>query len=287
MILGDGTPSSAFASATVLMLRDAPTGLEVFLLKRHGLSEVLGNAYVFPGGKLDLDDLQLVGQLDTPAAKLGEALGEPELEEGHAGALYVAAIREADEEAGVLFAALDADGEHATKALHGTRSSFRAVLQRVAVPLAASSLLPWSRWVTPLRSTRARKHFDARFFVAAAPLGQVPAHDQYEATESTWLTPEAALREYWEGHIELAAPQIMSLAQLARFAAVADVLSHANGRKPPRIQPEVFQDGEVSMVCYPGDPRHSTSLRLLPGPTRLYWRNDRYEPEGGLEALLT
>src|SRR5918993_1898897 len=129
--LGDGTPSSAFASATVLMLRDAPGGMEVFLLKRHGLSEVLGNAYVFPGGKLDRDDLQLVDQLDRPAAELGEALGEPDLVDTHAGALYVAAIREAYEEAGILFAALDPDGVGATKALHGARSSFRTVLQRV------------------------------------------------------------------------------------------------------------------------------------------------------------
>ena len=160
------------------------------------------------------------------------------------------------------------------------------MVHRVGVPLAASSLLPWSRWVTPLHSIRARKHFDARFFVAAVPPGQEPVHDQYETTESIWLAPEAALKEYWEGHIELAAPQIMSLAQLARFAAVADVLSQANGCKPPRIQPEVFQDGGVNIVCYPGDPRHSVSMRLLPGPTRLCWRNDRYEPEGGLDALL-
>ena len=29
------------------------------LLKRHGLSDVLGGAYVFPGGKLDASDAQL------------------------------------------------------------------------------------------------------------------------------------------------------------------------------------------------------------------------------------
>ncbi|MEO6291376.1 MAG: NUDIX hydrolase, partial [Burkholderiaceae bacterium] len=46
-------------AATVVMLRDTPTGMEVFLLKRHGLSDVLGGAYVFPGGKLDVADAQL------------------------------------------------------------------------------------------------------------------------------------------------------------------------------------------------------------------------------------
>ncbi len=47
------------ASATVVLLRDTPqqdasqAGLEVFLLRRHTESAVLGGAYVFPGGKLD------------------------------------------------------------------------------------------------------------------------------------------------------------------------------------------------------------------------------------------
>ena len=45
-------------AATVVLLRDTPQGLEVFLVKRHGLSDVLGGAYVFPGGKLD--DLSLI-----------------------------------------------------------------------------------------------------------------------------------------------------------------------------------------------------------------------------------
>ncbi|MEY4363626.1 MAG: hypothetical protein RLZZ24_978, partial [Pseudomonadota bacterium] len=44
-------------SATVVLLRDdRGEGLEVFLLRRHAASAVLGGAYVFPGGKLDLAD---------------------------------------------------------------------------------------------------------------------------------------------------------------------------------------------------------------------------------------
>jgi 8-oxo-dGTP pyrophosphatase MutT (NUDIX family) len=43
-------------SASVVLLRDSPHGLQVLLLKRHQASNVLGGAYVFPGGKLDADD---------------------------------------------------------------------------------------------------------------------------------------------------------------------------------------------------------------------------------------
>ena len=76
------------------------------------------------------------------------------------------------------------------------------------------------------------------------------------------------------------------LAHLARHANVASVLAEARGRRPPCIRPEPFeQDGE-RVICYPGDPLHSVAELALPGPTRLHWRNRRFEPEGGLAALL-
>ena len=69
-------------AATVVMLRDTAEGVEVFLLKRHGLSDVLGGAYVFPGGKLDPRDAELDMQrhLDRPPADLHGGLGEPDLD---------------------------------------------------------------------------------------------------------------------------------------------------------------------------------------------------------------
>jgi hypothetical protein len=140
--------------------------------------------------------------------------------------------------------------------------------------------------MTPAASLRSHKHFDARFFLAVVPPGQQPTHDQHETTASDWLAPATALHAYWQGRIQLAPPQIMSLAQLARHDRVATALAAARSRKPPRIQPEVFQDGGVSIVCFPGDERHSLGAPVMAGPTRLYWRNGRYEPESGIASLL-
>jgi 8-oxo-dGTP pyrophosphatase MutT (NUDIX family) len=282
----DSPPRSA---ATVVMLRDAPTGLEVFLLKRHGLSDVLAGAYVFPGGKVDLEDanVDLEAHLDLPARVLHSALGEPDLDELAAATLYVAALREAFEETGVLYAQ-GVDARQAALAGKMLREghAFDEMLAQLSLRLEASRLQPWSRWITPRVGAAARKRFDTRFFLAAVPAGQLPRHDNHEAVESMWLSPRAALRQYWEGRIEFAPPQILSLAHLARHDTVADALAQARLRSPPLVVPEPFELEGARCVCYPGDERHPVRERAMPGPTRLHYRNRRFEPFGGFDALF-
>ena len=139
-------------AATVIILRDSPGGLEVFLVKRHGLSDVLGGAYVFPGGKLDDSDLQLAeaAHLDQDSAALHGALAEPDLPIDVARGLYVAALREAFEECGVLFAH-DAAQHHSLQLAQAIREGrpFNQVLAELQLRLQTQALQPWSRWVTP------------------------------------------------------------------------------------------------------------------------------------------
>lgn len=277
------------AAATVVMLRDSAAGLEVFLLKRHGLSDVLGGAYVFPGGKVDIEDatIDVEVRLDAPASLLHTALAEPELDELAAAALYVAALREAFEETGVLYAqGVDAHQGNLAAQMMREGRTFEAVLAQLSLRLEASRLQPWSRWITPRVGGAARKRFDTRFFLATLPAGQLPQHDNHEATESMWVTPRAALRQYWDGQIELAPPQILSLAHLARHDCVAAAMAQARLRPPPLVEPEPFELDGARCVCYPGDERHSVRQRALPGPTRLHYRNRRFEPAGGFEELF-
>jgi 8-oxo-dGTP pyrophosphatase MutT (NUDIX family) len=286
----DASDSPVLAAATLVMLRDAPAGLEVFLLKRHGLSDVLGGVHVFPGGKVDLADarLEMLAHLDAPLHALHAALGEAQLDERTAAGLYVAALREAFEETGVLYAQ-GVDAEGAARALQLLREgrSFDEMLATLGLRLAASRLQPWSRWITPSVGGVMRKRFDTRFFISATPEGQVALHDGREATDSVWLAPREALRQYWNGLIELAPPQIMSLAHLARCDTVQAALEHARQRPPPVILPEAFEHDGVRIMCYPGDERHTVSERALPGPTRLHYRNRRFEPSGGFEGWFT
>lgn len=281
----DSPPRDA---ATVVMLRDTDAGLEVFLVKRAAASDVLAGAYVFPGGKIDEADSTLIAQLDQPLTVLHAALGEPETSAEHAARCYVAALREAFEESGVLYAhgataAQVAEATGLLRAGHG----FAEVLTRLQLQLDTRSVQPWSRWVTPRMASVSSKRFDTRFFVAAVPRVQTARHDDHEATASVWLAPRTALEHYRDGVIELAPPQIMSLAHLARHADVASVLAEARSRPPALVQPEPYDDDQgVRVLCYPGDPRHSVRERALPGPTRLRYGQRRFEPEDGFDALF-
>jgi 8-oxo-dGTP pyrophosphatase MutT (NUDIX family) len=209
------------ASATVVLLRDEPQkGLQVFLLRRHKASAVLGGAYVFPGGKLDEADCtpDVHAYLDASPQALHSSLGEPDLPPDTAAGLYVAAVREVLEECGVFYArlknhdALAHDAAHRQQwqqALHGGQA-FAEVLQSAGLRVDTQHLAPWSRWITPVQPSVTNKRFDTRFFVAVLPKGQHPIHDNIEAIDSVWLSPMDALTRYWSGGLPLAPPQIMT-----------------------------------------------------------------------------
>lgn len=245
-------------SASVVLLREAPAGFEVFLMRRHHNSAVLGGAYVFPGGKLDEADCepQALQQLGLNLAQCQALLREATTPLERAAGLFRAAARELQEEAGVT------------------------------LPDLQRHLTPWSRWITPKMASVSSKRFDTRFFLAVMPAEQSAAHDNLETTDSCWLSPQEALTKFWDLQIDLAPPQIMGLVHLARHRHMADVLDEARARGPVLVEPEPFDDQGTRTICYPGDPHHSVQVRALPGPTRLSFKPPRFEPPGGLLDLL-
>lgn len=290
------------ASSTVLLLRDVGMEPQVYMLRRHALSDVLGNMYVFPGGKLDPGDCEseALARIGSPLERLHELLGEPGLAPSMSAGLYFAACRETFEESRVLFArasgepkgapALTAEASDAVNAsiwamLH-EGSGFTEVLAAQGLELSTEALVPWSRWITPPVPSQMRKRFDARFFVAALPPGQTASFDGREATEGEWMTARHALRRFRDGGIDLGAPQIMSLLQLTQYRSTAEVLDAARGRRPPLIEPEPFELDGHRVVAYPGDERHSLRERVMIGPTRLHLRNKRFQLPVELDALL-
>ncbi|HMN94804.1 MAG TPA: NUDIX hydrolase [Hydrogenophaga sp.] len=285
---GDVVDTPPLPSATVMLLRDGAPGLQVLLMRRHGNTAVLGGVHVFPGGKLDPTDLlDRADAVDLSGALCRQRLAEPELEPAQALALHLAALRETFEECGLLPGSLADAAQLAAlreRTLAGTNLCSAA--SELGLGLKLSALLPWSRWITPRQPSVSNKRFDTRFFVALAPPEQDIVACARETTEVVWMTPRTALERYWAGDIDLAPPQIMSLSHLTRLGGADAVLDHARTRPPALIAPEPFDEDGVRVICYPGDPAHSQREAAWPGPTRLRFRNRRFEPEGGLDELL-
>lgn len=279
-------------AASVVMIRDGARGLEVLLVRRHTDSKVLGGACVFPGGKVDAadSDAGILARLDRTPSELHERLGEPSLAPASAASLYIAAAREAFEEVGVLYQQIGqtevATIDPSARASMQSGESFQALLTRLNVVLDTDALLPWSRWITPRQSVMMTKRFDTRFFLAAVPANQTAQHDEFETTETLWLTPRDALETYQAGEIQLAPPQIMGLLHLAPFTTVAQARADALSRKPPLIEPEHIEENGTRVLCYPGDERHSVRERGLPAATRLIWQGKHFQPPGGFAAIF-
>ncbi len=284
-------PSVPRDAATVLLLRDAPGGFEVFMVKRSGLSDVLGEAHVFPGGKIDVADssaamlarIHGLSELDTAA------LGE-DLPAERAAGMFVAAARETFEEAGVLLAhgagpesnpaqlnltPLSPASLTAARARLNAKEPFDAVLASINAQLDAAALVPWVRWVTPVQLA---KRFDARFFLAAAPVGQHAVHDDYEATHSEWLRPADAVARWQSESIQLAPATYMSLQHLALYESISAALADARSRRPPVIQPLGFEQEGARCLALPGDATHPVTARAIPGPLRMRWDGKCYQP---------
>src|SRR5262249_49373210 len=79
-------------AATLVLVRDGASGVEVFCVERHKKSGFLGGAIVFPGGKLDAGDED--GAWDARVTRSAFA--------GRERALAIAACRESLEEAAIL-----------------------------------------------------------------------------------------------------------------------------------------------------------------------------------------
>src|SRR5262245_61588833 len=71
---GSWMSATPLPASTVILLRDGPRSPEVLLLERHAKSEFLPDMYVFPGGRVDDDDLALGERAGISEAQARTAL---------------------------------------------------------------------------------------------------------------------------------------------------------------------------------------------------------------------
>jgi 8-oxo-dGTP pyrophosphatase MutT (NUDIX family) len=274
-------PVPILNAATVLLVRDAvdeagDPAIEVCMLRRNLASEFVAGAYVFPGGSVDPEDGD--AEMEAICAGLDDTRASQILGVDKGGlAFWVAALRECFEEAGVLLAYTQPKaGETVPTLLDTTDPAMAArfagyrqgvndgtiglldVCRAEGLVLAVDSVYYVARWITPELAPR---RYDTRFFITAAPVGQVARHDETETIATIWVRPGDALEQFEAGKIELLPPTIASLRDLVPFttttaaldwaAAVVDVVT---------ILPIVLvEDGRV-LVLRPGDAGYQEAL---------------------------
>lgn len=240
-------PVTPLPAATILLVRDAPGGLEVFMVKRHHQIDFVAGALVFPGGRVDKND-------SDPA--LVEFSDGGEAWDQGMRALGAAAIREAYEESGILLARDAGTKAFVTterlaqlepyrKALEKREVGLAEMLRKEQLRLAYDQLAHFAHWVTPENMP---KRFDTHFFLAKSPLGHEGSHDGRESVDSIWITPQGAISDRKKWNVIF--PTKCNLMKLADSTSVETALRTARATKPLTVIPwlEKGPDGQILRI---------------------------------------
>lgn len=211
-------------AATVILVRDVGSGVEVFLQRRVGRMKFAPGMYVFPGGRVEDSDARIPweGSADQPFPRAVGATVTATFR-----ALTAAGARETWEEAGTVLAS-DPSGpvrEHPDS----PGADFAEWLELRGFHVAGATFAAWSHWITPEVESR---RFDTRFLIASLPEGQEAVDRGEESDHSSWFTPGQALDGMRSGAMPMLPPTADALMQLADFRTVSAVLTEAVARRP-------------------------------------------------------
>lgn len=254
----------AVPSATILMLRDGPEGLEVFMVVRHHEIDFASGALVFPGGKADPDDFD-----DGLLARLDGAHADPTLR-----GIQVAAIREAFEECGILLARTTDERalicgdrlsalEPYRDALHAGELSMLEFAQREDLRLACDELTHFAHWITP---ENLPKRFDTHFYLAMAPADHLALHDGHESVDSVWITPAQAMADAESGNRTVIFPTLRNLAKLGLSSTAGRAIAAATRDTVVSVLPRIEQREDGPYICIPPEAGYDISEERVPQP---------------------
>ena len=253
-------------AASVVLLRDGATGLEVYLLRRRPTMAFAAGMHVYPGGSVDPRDREAAEHwAGPPPAVWAEAFScGPDL----ATELVAAAVRETFEESGVLLATrrdgtpvtdtIGEDWERDRLALIDGELALSEFLAARDLLLRADLLSSWAHWITPEWQTR---RFDTRFFLAAVPPGQRTRDVGGEADRVTWLPVAEAFEGFRDGSLTMMNATAATLRDLTAHPDVASAMA-----APRRIRPilgrPLLTGGRLDYV-YDGDDGPVTLSELV------------------------
>jgi len=220
---------SSYPSATVIPIRDAGKNIEVLLLRRNPKLSFHGGAWVFPGGRVDSGDYRECRNEDFISAA------------------RIAAVREAKEEAGIVF--------------------------------SPDSLVVISQWTTP---SGLPKRFKTWFFIADAK-NETVRIDREEILSFQWMNPSAALEKREKGEIVLPPPTFVTLTILLEYNSVESVMSDFSDKEPLLFLPKLIEVSGGFCSLYQGDAAYQSKDIDEPGPRHRLWILEKkwlYEKSG-------
>jgi len=179
-----------------MLLRQADAGLETYMMCRASTMAFAASAYVFPGGRLDPADIEHGAELDGAAHGISALSLRMSTDEVEARGLLICAVRELEEEAGVI--------------------------------IGPQSLVLIDHWVTPEWENL---RYDVRFFLAHMPADQIAEPRGTEAVEARWIAPEDAIAEADQGRMLLMAPTRAALEHLLEHSDIAALIAAADARE--------------------------------------------------------
>jgi len=253
-------PPPVRRAATVMLLRDRASGVQVFAFRRVPRMVFAPGMLVFPGGSVDAADSDPALPWDAPV-------------EETAAPVLAAAVRETFEECGVLLAH-DASGrppdagELASPAwedrrigLAEGRITLTGVLTQAGLVAAASALRPWARWVTPEFE---RRRFDTSFYLARLPDGQEARDLGGEGELAAWLHPADALDRRAAGELPMLPPTQVCLEELAGARDVDELLAAERTVRPVSPWVERGAGGPVLRIDLDGRGGGAPARRAAP-----------------------
>jgi 8-oxo-dGTP pyrophosphatase MutT (NUDIX family) len=234
-------------------------GYEAYLVRRSPNSAFAPGAFVFPGGTVEPQDASQATQarvLGLEAERVDSQFratistqlpsGRPAIDRESARALFVTALRELFEEAGVLL--VRAHGElpiesAATdpEAISAERASVRNGTLRFADFLTshnwyadACALTLFSHWITPPSEPR---RYNTHFFFAVTSADQTARTDAFETHDGIWISPGEALARHRSRGLHLVYPTIKHLQRLAAFDSLEQAVAFARSKPIVTIVP--------------------------------------------------
>ncbi|MFX1569311.1 MAG: hypothetical protein ACFFCV_13190 [Promethearchaeota archaeon] len=240
-------------AATVVLLRerelhsesDDDCEFEIFMVKRHKNTKFMGGHHVFPGGRLEAQDMtpesraKLLGPDKVILSTIKGVCDEPS-------DLWIIAIRELFEETGILIATndkghfIELNNDNSAKfkdyqeKLQKDYLTMTDILKMENLYYAANNLKYFGRLITPKISPI---RFDTQFFLCKFPQNQRINLFGEELTEGLWGSPRELLGLFRKKQIKIIFPQYSTLKRLKKFKTLQEAFSNSkNGFKVVQVE---------------------------------------------------